>query len=81
MDHDFLGPKLRKSREQGKAEGRAEGRAEGELTILRGQIEARFGSIPAWLEQRLLSSSAADLQALSLRLLRAGSIEELRGPQ
>jgi hypothetical protein len=77
MDHEVLGPEIRRRWEAGKAEGKAEG----ELTILHGQIEARFGSIPAWLEERLLSSSATDLQALGIRLLRAGSVEDLLGEQ
>lgn len=50
---------------------------EGELTILRGQIEHRFGPIPSWVEERLASYSAAELQAASLRLLGAKSLEEL----
>ena len=47
MDHEVFGPDLRMSWETG--------RAEGQLTTLRGQIEARFGSIPSGLEGRLLA--------------------------
>jgi hypothetical protein len=47
------------------------GLQQGELTVLRRQIEKRFGAIPAWAEERLSSHSAAELEALSVRLLDA----------
>jgi hypothetical protein len=53
------------------------GLQEGEVTILRRQIEKRFGAIPAWAGERLAGKSAADLEELSVRVLDAGSIEDL----
>jgi hypothetical protein len=49
----------------------------GELTILRRQIEKRFGSVPKWAEQRLAKLSAKELEELSVRVLDAKSIESL----
>lgn len=67
MDHDLFGPLIRK------------GQIEGELTILRRLIERRFGSIPDWAEERLLTQSTAELEELSVRLLDAPSLEQLLG--
>jgi hypothetical protein len=49
----------------------------GELRILRRQIEKRFGPIPSWAEERLVSQSRADLVEVGVRLLVATSIEDL----
>jgi hypothetical protein len=49
----------------------------GELTVLRRQIEKRFGAIPGWAEERLAGKSPADLEELSVRVLDAASIEDL----
>ena len=49
----------------------------GELTVLRRQIEKRFGAIPSWAEERLAGRSPADLEDLSVRLLDAQSLEDL----
>jgi predicted transposase YdaD len=64
-------------REEGREEGRQEGRQEGELTILRRFMEKRFGPLPGWAEERLAGLSTEELDALSNRLLEAGSLEEL----
>ena len=75
MDHKVLGREYKR----GRAEGIEEGRQQGELTILRKQLEKRFGPIPAWVEERLGGRSAEDLEALSVRLLEARSLEEVLG--
>jgi len=49
----------------------------GELTVLRRQIEKRFGAIPSWAEERLTSRSPAELEELSVRILDAQSMEDL----
>jgi hypothetical protein len=49
----------------------------GELTVLRRQIERRFGAIPSWAEERLAGRSPADLEDLSVRVLDAQSLEDL----
>jgi predicted transposase/invertase (TIGR01784 family) len=73
MDHDLLGPILRKGLEQ----GREEGRYQGELAILRRLIERRFGPVPDWAEENLAARSTSELLDLSVRLLDAHSLEQL----
>jgi hypothetical protein len=61
LDHKVLGREFKRS----------------ELTVLRRQIEKRFGAIPGWAEERLASQSSTELEELSVRVLDAGSIEDL----
>ncbi len=49
----------------------------GELSLLRRQIEERFGRMPQWAEDRLVERSAAELEELGVRVLKASTIEEL----
>jgi len=57
--------------------GLQEGRQEGERTLLRLQIEKRFGSVPEWASQRLEKLSEPELGELGLRLFEAQTLEEL----
>jgi hypothetical protein len=50
---------------------------EGLKSLLRLQMEKRFGPLPAWAEDRLANKSAAQLQKLGVRLLDATSLDEL----
>jgi predicted transposase YdaD len=51
---------------------------EGELTLLRRQIQGRFGSLPDWAEVRLSKSSPAEIEVFGLRLLDSDvSLEEV----
>jgi predicted transposase YdaD len=81
MDHDLLGPALRRGMqqglEQGLEQGRVEGRMEGEQTVVMRLIEKRFGSVPAWARQRLEAMSAGEIEETALRLLDAQSLESL----
>jgi predicted transposase YdaD len=77
LDHEVLGPVMRKGMQIGKQEGKQEGRLEGALTVVRRLIEKRFGPVPPALETRLNSLTEAELDSLSLRLLDVNSIEEL----
>jgi hypothetical protein len=47
------------------------------LTILRRQLNKRFGPLPAGVEERLAQLSTTELEDLSLRLFDAQSIDEL----
>jgi predicted transposase YdaD len=76
MDNPILGPVLRKGIAQGREEGREEGRAEALRAVVADQLVARFGSLPARARKRLQALSPTELSALSLRLLRAESLEE-----
>jgi hypothetical protein len=62
---------------KGKQEGKLEGKLEGELTLLRRQIEKRFGAIPDWAEERLTSRTATELEELGVRMLDARTLEDL----
>lgn len=44
---------------------------EGELTVLRRQIEKRFGALPGWAEERLAGRTTTELEELSIRVLDA----------
>jgi predicted transposase YdaD len=69
MDHDLLGPIFR--------EGKQEGLQQGELAILRRLLAKRFGTPPAWIDERLAKLSTAELEDLSLRLFDIQGIEQL----
>ncbi len=71
MDHDILGPAIRRGLEQG--------RVEGEQTVVMRMIEKRFGSIPSWVRQRLQAMSAPEVEETALRLLDVASLNELFG--
>lgn len=73
LDNKVLGREFKRGRE----EGREEGLQEGELTVLRRQIQKRFGALPVWAEERLTGRSTAELEELSVRVLDAQSLEDL----
>lgn len=63
--------------QEGRRKGHQEGRQEGESIILRRLLERRFGDLPEWARQRLSSADTAALEAWSLRVLDAGSLDEV----
>lgn len=65
LDHEVLGREYKR------------GLRQGELTVLRRQIEKRFGAIPAWAEERFVRLSPAELENLSVRLLEVSTIGDL----
>ena len=69
MDHEIIGPAIR--------QGLQQGRQEEAVSILRRQIEKRFGSLPTWTEERLIQLSITELEDLSVRVLDATGIDEL----
>ena len=50
---------------------------QGEATLLIKLLERRFGVLPAWAHQQIEQSEKAALEAWGLRLLEAGSLEEV----
>ncbi len=50
---------------------------QGELNVLRRQIEKRFGTIPAWAEERSARQTAIELEDLGVQMLDAVSREDL----
>jgi predicted transposase YdaD len=81
MDHKVLGREFKRGLQQGVQQGLQEGVRQGvqqgESRLLRKQIEKRFGAVPPWVEERLTSMSAEELEALSVRLLDAQTLHEL----
>jgi len=66
LDNKVLGREFRRGLEQGEA------------TLLRRQIEERFGApLPAWAAARLASLPVAQLEEIGVRILKAESLEEL----
>jgi hypothetical protein len=69
MDHDIIGPAIRK--------GLAQGRVEGQVEILLSQIQKKFGRIPSAVSQKISTLKPAQLKRVGLRLLDAQGIEDL----
>ena len=67
MDHDLLGPLIRR------------GMATGGRNIIRLVIEKRFGTVPAWVQQRLDAMSWPEVEETADRVLDALSLEEIFG--
>ncbi len=53
------------------------GRQEGEAALLRRQLERRFGPRPDWAADRIAAADTAALEEWSLRVLDAGSLEDV----
>ena len=53
------------------------GLQDGELTVLRRQVEKKFGPLPSWAEERLAGRSTTELEELSIRVLDAANLEDL----
>jgi len=62
---------------RGKAEGKAEGEIEGSRATLRAVVQARFGAVPAPLEQRIAAADRAALDALIVRVATTTSLDAL----
>jgi hypothetical protein len=73
LNNEVLGPEYKRGLE----EGELKGKLEGELTVLRRLLQRRFGAIPQWAEERLNHQTPEDLEALSVRILDASSLEQL----
>lgn len=81
LDHEIIGPAIKQGIQQGIQEGIQQGLQKGRqqegLSILRRQIEKRFGPLPDWAQEHLTRLSIAELEDLSLRVLDANSMDEL----
>ncbi len=77
MDHDYLGPMIRRER----AEGETAGIARGERTVLQKLLSKRFGTPPEWASQRISKLGTEQLEDLAVRLLDAKSLEKLFGAE
>jgi predicted transposase YdaD len=85
MEHEIIGPAIRKGMAkgrivgliEGRSEGRLEGRVEGQLEILLSQIQKRFGRVSPAVAQRIAGLKPVQLKRVGLRLLDAQRIEDL----
>jgi len=55
----------------------SEGRVEGSARTLRSLIEAKFGALPSWVEERLESATPRQLDAITRKFLEAETLENL----
>ena len=77
LENKVLGREYRRGVEEGLQQGVQQGIQQGELTLLRRQIEKRFGTLPNWAHARLSESSPSEIETYGLRLLDATSLEDL----
>jgi len=77
MDHEVLGPAIRKGMRQGRKEGLRDGMQVGRQEILGQQLQKRFGAIPKRIKTRLTTLSVPELDELALRLLDVATLDEL----
>jgi predicted transposase YdaD len=77
LNNKVLGREFRRGREEGVQEGIDLGVERGELRSLRRLLKAKFGAPPEWAEDRLSKCSNQEIEDLSVRLLKAESLEEL----
>ena len=64
---------------KGRAEGIAEGKAEGMVLVLRDLLEAKFGKLPRWADERLQKATAAQAEHWAKRILSADTLEGALG--
>jgi predicted transposase YdaD len=77
LDNKVLGREFRRGLELGVQQGVKQGVQEGELNMLGRLITERFGAFPEWAHAKLANLSAAALEDLAVRVLKAESLEEL----
>ncbi len=75
--NEMIEDALRRGQADGKAEGKAEGALEGYRMGLRVLVRARFGAVPAVLEQRIATATSAALDELYARATTVADIDAL----
>ncbi|MES1257214.1 MAG: DUF4351 domain-containing protein [Acidobacteriota bacterium] len=73
MDHEVIGPLLRRGMEL----GRIDGRIDGERHIVLHMLTQRFGPVPDWAKNRIEKMSTAEIEDIAARLLVAPGLEAL----
>ena len=59
--------------------GLEKGQQQGQIRVLQKLLSKRFGAVPGWAEQRILSARSEQLEDWSLRVLDGKSLEEVLG--
>jgi len=72
---------LREGEQRGRQLGEQKGRQLGEATLLLRQLGRRFGALPDWAKDRVLTADTAMLEEWSLRVLDAARLEEVLAAQ
>jgi len=70
---------IEKGLQKGRQEGLQAGRQEGEAAMLIRLLERRFGALPAWVAARVHAADVATLEEWGLRVLDAGSLDDVVG--
>ncbi|MEI2644506.1 MAG: DUF4351 domain-containing protein [Candidatus Competibacter sp.] len=65
--------------QRGMEKGMEKGISRGQALLLRRQLTRRFGPLPEWAEARLNQADSTQLELWALRVLEAGSLEEMFG--
>ena len=60
---------------KGRAEGKAEGKAEGMVVLLRDLLDAKFGKLPKWADERLQKATAVEAERWAKKVLSADTLE------
>jgi predicted transposase YdaD len=76
-DSSFYQYILDEGREEGREEGRVLGRNEGQASLLRRQLEHRFGELPEWVSRKIEAADCEKLEGWALRWADAKSLEEV----
>ena len=79
--YEWVAEKSQEARQEGHEiglrEGREEGRREGEARLLLSQLQARFGDLPEWAQDRIWQASVQELEHWGVRLLSADRLDEV----
>jgi len=63
--------------QEGRQEGCQQGRQQGEATLLMRLLERRFGALPGWAKDRIVTADSTALEEWGLRILDAGSLDDV----
>jgi hypothetical protein len=78
LENKVLGREYKRGVQEGVQQGVQQGLQQGEVTLLRRQLQARFGTLPNWVNERLSKSSPSEIEVFGLRLLDPNaSLEEV----
>ncbi|MBF0439316.1 MAG: DUF4351 domain-containing protein [Magnetococcales bacterium] len=63
--------------QEGELKGKLDGELKGEAKILTRQLQRRFGSVPAWANEKIAKADSTVLEEWSFRVLEAQSLESV----